>query len=75
MSLSTLMQLLVVLLRKFKQNHTVVLKLTVLEVHLHTLITSGTFKFLESIGKKLLKKKEWLLKNRVVSMPQVTSTV
>lgn len=51
------MQLLVVLLRKFKQNHTVVLKLTVLEVHLHTLITSGTFKFLESIGKKLLKKR------------------
>lgn len=74
MSLSTLMQLLVVLLRKFKQNHTVVPKLTVLEVHLHTLITSGTFKFLESKGENL-KKKEWLLKNGVVSMPQVTSTV
>lgn len=50
------MQLLVVLLRKFKQNHTVVPKLTVLEVHLHTLITSGTFKFLESKGKNLKKR-------------------
>lgn len=64
MSLSTLMPLLVVLLRKFRMTHTVVSKLTVLEVHLHTLITSGTSKFLESIGEKLLKRREIIAEKR-----------
>lgn len=58
------MPLLVVLLRKFRMTHTVVSKLTVLEVHLHTLITSGTSKFLESIGEKLLKRRGIIAEKR-----------
>lgn len=50
MSLSTLMPLPAVLLRKFSLTHMVIPRLTVLEVRLHTLITGGISRSLESIG-------------------------
>lgn len=57
MFLSTLMPLPVVLLRKFSLAHTVIPRLTVLEVRLYTLITGGTSRSLEFIGKQEFMKK------------------
>lgn len=51
------MPLPVVLLRKFSLAHTVIPRLTVLEVRLYTLITGGTSRSLEFIGKQEFMKK------------------